>query len=157
MHRFTDSQTLFETCSWLVGLILLEVIDSDQIIGVTSLYAIRVEELFSNWGVSHIGSLTLLVHIHCIVECSQQTVGREKPAQVFVDEALVCLSWFRCQLLFNLVDVSQRDQKVKLDLNLLELIFYFGKIDVICLEQEAFAECEHLVDSCYNVVFRTAI
>ncbi len=72
-------------------LILFKVIDGDEVVSIAGLLAVCAEELFCDLRVLHIGSLTLLVHIHCIVESGEQAVGRENPLQVFVEKHLVCL------------------------------------------------------------------
>ena len=54
-------------------LILLEVIDGDKVVSIASLLAICTEELFRDLRVLHIGSLALLVHVHSIIESSEET------------------------------------------------------------------------------------
>ncbi len=94
-------------------LILFEVIDGDEVVSIAGLLTVCTEELFRDLRVLHIGSLTLLIHVHCIVKRGEEAERGEKPLHVFVEIHPVCLGCLLGQVFLNRINLGQREEVVK--------------------------------------------
>ena len=70
---------------------MLEIIYSDEKVGVTSFQAITMEKLLYKLNVANIGSFTLYLHADGIIERCQQAKRLQYPSEIFVNEASVSL------------------------------------------------------------------
>ena len=73
-----------------MSLILLEIVDPNQKVGVTCLQAVCVEELFYYLDVSHICFLAHFVHVHSVIESCHKPIRLQDPSQIFINEIFTC-------------------------------------------------------------------
>ena len=83
MHRakfaLSNCKGLAQASCCFVSLILLEIVDSHQEVGVACLEAVLIEELLNDLNVAYIRTLTLLFHVHGIVESAYESIRLEDP------------------------------------------------------------------------------
>ena len=87
-----DGESFAEAGDGLVGQVLLEIVESDEEVGIARLQAVAIEELLDQLDVAHVRLLALHLHAYRIVEGRHQTERLQHPAEVLVHEHLLLVA-----------------------------------------------------------------